>query len=118
MSTITVGDISISFGRDMILVLKDSFYLPSIRNNLILVSKLIDNGYSIYFSNLVVIKLNKCFICSGTLMNGPYIINYISPTQQLNELNNTIALPCNRKQPSKLNQMYLWHLLLGHINLK
>ena len=103
MSTVIVEDISISFGRDRILVLKDSLYVPSIRRNLISVFRLIVNGYSIYFNNSVVIKLNKYFICSGTLVNGHYIINHISPTQQLNELNNTNALPCKRKQPSKLN---------------
>ena len=117
MSTVG-GDISISFGRDRILVLKDSLYVPSIRRNLISVSRLVDNGYSIYFSNSIVIKLNKRFICSGTLVDGLYIINHISPTQQLNELNNTNALLCMRNQHSKLNQSYLWHLLLGHINLR
>jgi hypothetical protein len=36
---------------------------------------------------------------------------------QLNELNNTNRLPYKRKEPSKLNQTYLWHLRLCHINL-
>ena len=118
VSIVLVGDISISFGRDRILVLKDSLYVPSIRRNLISISRLVDNGYSVYFSNSVVIKLNKYFICSGTLVDGLYVINHISHTQQLNELNNTNALPCKRKQPSELNQTYLWHLRLGHINLR
>ena len=89
MSAVAVGDVSISFGRDRILVLKDSLYVPSIRRNLILVSRLVDNGYSVYFSNSVVIKLNKHFICSGTLVDGLYIVNHISPALQLNEMNNT-----------------------------
>ena len=104
MSAVVVWDISISFGRDRILVLKDSLYVLSIRKNLISVSKLADNGYSIYFSNSVVIKLNKYFICSDILVVGLYIINHISPTLQLNELNNTNALPCKRKQPLKLTK--------------
>ena len=48
---------------------------------MISVPRLVDNGYSIYFSNSVVIKLNKCFIYFGTLIDGIYIINYISPTK-------------------------------------
>ena len=118
VSTVAVGDISISLGRNKILLLKDSLYIPSIRRNLISVSRLVDNGYSIYFSNSVVIKLNKYFIYSGTLVDGLYIINHISPTQQLNELNNTNELPCKRKQSSELNQTYLGHLRLSHINLR
>ena len=79
VSAVAVGDVSISFGRNSILVLKDSLYIPSIRRNLISVSRLVDNGYSVYFSNSVVIKLNKRFICSGTLVDGLYVVNYISP---------------------------------------
>ena len=103
VSAVAVGDISISFSRDRILVLKDSLYVPSIRRNLISVSRLVDNGYSVYFSNSVVIKLNKRFICSGTLVDGLYIVNHISPALQLNEMNNTNTLPCKRKQPSEFN---------------
>ena len=65
----------------------------------------------------MVIKLNKNFICSGSLVDDLYIINPTFPTVQLNELNNTNNLPHKRKKPSKLNQTYLWHLRLGHINL-
>ena len=79
MSAVAVGDISISLGGDRILVLKDSLYVLSIRKNLISVSRLVDNGYSVYFSDSVVIKLNKRFICSGTLVDGLYIVHHISP---------------------------------------
>ena len=33
------------------------------------------------------------------------------------EINNTSSNSNKRKQPSKINQTYLWHLRLGHINL-
>ena len=78
VSAIAITDISISFSRDRILALKDSLYVPFIKKNLILVSILVDNGYSIYFINYVVIQLNKCFIYSGILVDGLYIINHIS----------------------------------------
>ena len=44
-------------------------YLP-LEGICFLVSRLVDNGYSIYFSNSVPIKLNKYFIYFGTLMDG------------------------------------------------
>ena len=37
---------------------------------------------------------------------------------QLNELNSTNSLPIKRKEPSEMNQMYIWHLRLGYIILK
>ena len=51
-------------------------------------------------------------------MDNLYIINHISPILKLNELNNTNSLPFKRNEPSKINQMLLWHLHLGHINLR
>ena len=47
-----------------------------------------------------------------------YIINHISFTLELNELNNTNSIPYKRKEPSKMNQMYHWNLRPSHINLK
>ncbi|WP_441294470.1 hypothetical protein, partial [Escherichia coli] len=49
------------------LILRDCLYVPTIRRNLVSVSKLIKDGYLVYFSDSVVIKLNKRFICSGSL---------------------------------------------------
>ncbi|KAL8134578.1 hypothetical protein AgCh_009559 [Apium graveolens] len=64
----------------------------------------------------------KCFRCkqSGTLQDNLYIINPSQPALQLQfrELNNTSSNSTKRKEPSSLNQTYLWHLRLGHINLR
>ena len=117
VAAVAVGNVFLNFSNDRSLILRDCLYVPSIRRNLVSVSKLFKDGYSVYFSNSVVIKLNKHFVCSGSLVDDLYIINPMFPTVQLNELNNTNNLPCKRKEPSKLNQTYLWHLRLGHINL-
>ena len=85
---------------------------------MISVSSLVKDGYSVLFNDYVIINLNKRFICSSTLMDNLYIINHVSPSLQKNELNNTSVLPCKIKEPSQMNQTYLWHLRLGHINLK
>ena len=118
VATIIVGDYYLNFGRDRYLLLKYCLYVPSIRRNLISVSSLVKVGYSVLFHDYVIIKLNKTFIYSGTLMDNLYIINPICPSLQQNELNNTNVLPCKRKEPSQMNRTYLWHLHLGHINLK
>ena len=85
---VAVGDYYLNFGRDRCLLLKDYLYVPSIRRNLISVSSLVKDGYLVLFIDYVIIKLNKRFIYSGTLIDNLYIINHVSPSIQQNELNN------------------------------
>ena len=80
MVAVSVGDYDLSFGRDRYLLLKDCLYLPSNRRNLISVSSLVKDGYSVLFNDYVIIKLNKRFIYFGTLMDNLYIINLVSPS--------------------------------------
>ena len=60
-------------------------------------SNLVHFGYSVYFDNSVIIRHNKYFICSGSLVNNLYIINLISPMLQLSEMNNTNSSSSKRK---------------------
>ena len=80
VAAVAVGDYYLNFGRDKYLSLKDYLYVPSIRRNLISVSSLVKDGYSVLFNDFVIIKLNKRFICSSTLMDNLYIINLVSPS--------------------------------------
>ena len=84
MATVAVEDYYLNFVRDGYLLLKDCLYVPSIRRSLVLVSGLVKDGYSILFNDYVIIKLNKRFIYSGTLMDNLYIINPVSPSLQQN----------------------------------
>ena len=107
VATVAVGDVYLQFSQDRILVIKDCLYVPSIRRNLIYVSRLVENKYFIHFNDKsVIIRKNRQFICSGTLVNDLYIINPDLSTLQLNELNSTNSLPIKRKEPSKMNQTY------------
>ncbi|KAL8091512.1 hypothetical protein AgCh_033945 [Apium graveolens] len=120
VAVVAVGVIHLSFGSDRILVLNNCLYVPSFRRNLILVSKLALDGYNVCLDRNVSIMMNKRIICSGTLQDNLYIINPSQPALQLQfrELNNTSSNSTKRKEPSSLNQTYLWHLRLGHINLR
>ena len=115
---VAVGDVCLSFSRNKTMVLKNCLYVPTFRKNLISVSMLIKDGYSVSFDDKVVIKKNKHFICSGALVSNLYIINPIEPTVKPMEINNTSPNSNKRKEPSQMNQTYLWHLRLGHINLR
>ncbi|KAL8125384.1 hypothetical protein AgCh_012900 [Apium graveolens] len=120
VAVVAVRVIHLSFGSDRILVLNNCLYVPSFRRNLISVSKLALDGYNVCLDRNVSIMMNKRIICSGTLQDNLYIINPSQPTLQLQfrELNNTSSNSTKRKEPSSLNQTYLWYLRLGHINLR
>ncbi|KAH6785263.1 hypothetical protein C2S51_037718 [Perilla frutescens var. frutescens] len=118
VAAVAVGDVVLPFSSDRTLVLKDCLYVPGFRRNLISVSKLIMDGYSVSFDNKVVIFSGKHFICSGTLDGHLYFLKPTENTTQRQLLNTSIINPNKRKEPSELNQTYLWHLRLGHINLK
>lgn len=118
VAAVAVGDVYLSFGRNKTLVLRNCLYVPSFRKNLISVSKLFKDGYSVSFDNKVIIRKNKHFICSGTLVGNLYLISLTPSTMQSMEINNTSSNSNKRKEPSQINQTYLWHLRLGHINLR
>ena len=82
------------------------------RKNLILVSKLCNDSYSASFNKTYVsiMKENEV-VTSGTLMNNLYHINCV--VIQVDNVEKSLK----RKQLS-INQTQLWHLRLGHINLK
>ena len=82
VAAVVVGDYYLNFCRDRYLLLKDCLYVPSIRRNLISVSSLVKDGYSVLFNDYVIINLNKSFICYSTLVDNLYIINPISPSLQ------------------------------------
>ena len=85
VAAVVVENVLLNFSSDRSLILRDCLYVPSIRRNLVSVSNLIKDGYLVYFSDSVVIKQNKCFICSGSLVDNLHVINPIISMIQLNE---------------------------------
>ena len=111
ISVIAVGDLSLSFSNNSLLVLHDLFVPDSI-NNLISVSKLCNDSYSVSFNKIYVsnMKENEVVTC-GTLVNNLYHIDCV--VIQVDNVEKSLK----RKEPS-INQTRLWHLRLCHINLK
>ena len=113
---VLVGVFTLCFANNK-LILSDTFYVLSLRQNLILVSSLVNKSYSVNFGIEVVIKMNDTFIYSGMVTNGLYLI---APT--IYEIHDTeIINKTNRpklkiKSPSS-NPTKLWHLRLCHINI-
>jgi len=87
VSAVAVRDLELSFDSNKALILKDYLYLPSIRRNIVSMSNLVRFEYFVYFTDSVVIRHNKSFICSGPLVDNIYIINHVSFMLQLSEKN-------------------------------
>ena len=98
LSVIAVGNFTIHLGADRCLILKDCLYVLGMRRNLVSVSSLVKDGYSVCFDDRVVICFNKHFIYSSTLVDNLYIIKPINYDNR--EMNNSIILPHKRKEPS------------------
>ncbi|XP_028051930.1 uncharacterized protein LOC114256474 isoform X3 [Camellia sinensis] len=117
VAAVSIGTFYLELSFNRTLVLEDCLFVPNICGNLIFVSKLISLGYCFFFSSKVVIKHNNKFVDSGILIDGLY---FISPID--NSINcvrydtSTSMLPLKRKRD--VNQTYMWHSKLGHINLE
>lgn len=116
VATVSIGTFYLELFFNRTLVLEDFLFVPEIHRNLS-VSKLIYSGYSLSFSSKVVIKHNNKFVIFGNLIDGLYFIspvgNFINCVENDTSTN---VLPLKRKRD--VNQAYMWHLKLGHINLE
>ena len=117
VAAVAVGDVYLRFSSDRFLILKNVLLIPSFRRNLISVSKLSYDGYSISFNDNCVIKKDGSYICRGIMENNLYTITSTQFNQRKSELNATSKISKKRKEPStSMNETYLWHLRLGHAN--
>ena len=118
VSASTVGQIKLYVENNKFLFLNNVYFVPGFTRNLISVSRLYEQCYSVSFDNKsVVISRNGLNICSGFIENELYVIRH-----NFNSLLNVemfkVALPKTKKQKvSHTDNTYLWHLRLGHINL-
>ena len=118
ISAKAVGVARLNF-RNKFLVLNNVFFIPGFRRNLISVSMLHEQLFSISFiNNEIVISRNGLDICHAKPENGLYVLR---PTER--SLNNLELFKVEhpksnkRKKVSHSDNTYLWHLKLGHINL-
>ena len=118
VSTKAVGVTRLNF-RNKFHVLNNVFFIPGFRRNLIYVSMLHEQLFSISFiNNEIVISGNGLDIYHAKPENGLYVLR---PTER--SLNNSelfkVEHPKSKKRQkfSHSDNTGLWHLRLGHINL-
>ena len=118
VSTKAVGVAHLNF-RNKFLVLNNVFFIPRFRRNLIYVSMLHEQLFSIYFiNNEIFISRNGLDICHAKPGNGMYVLRPNERSLNNSELFKVEHPRSNKRQKvSHSDNAYLWHLRLGHINL-
>src|SRR5215813_7771683 len=118
VSVRAVGVSRLEFLNKSYLNLNNVLYIPSFRRNLISVSKLLDDGYSISFNNnLVIISRNRLTIYTGNSENNLYVLRPLTHSTLLNTEMFKVEKPKTKRQRISQDDTYLWHLRLGHISL-
>ena len=85
VSARAVGVSSLNFINNSYLNLNNVLFILGFRRNLISVSKLLDDGYSVSFnSNLVIIGINGLTICTRNLENNLYVLRPLKHRSLLN----------------------------------
>lgn len=105
--------------RNKFLVLNNVFFIPGYRRNLIFISMLHEQLFNISFiNNEIVISRNGLGICHAKPENELYVLMPTERTLNNLELFKVEHYKSNKRQKVPYSDnMYLWHLKLGHINL-
>ena len=95
------------------------FFIPSFRRNLISISMLHEQLFSIFFiNNEIVISRNGLDIFHAKPENGLYVLRPTERSLNNSELFKVEHPKSNKRQKVSHNDnTYLWHLRLCHINL-
>ena len=117
VSTIAVGAVRLEFGNKF-LVLNNVYCIPRFRRNLISVSKLYEQLFTVSFdNNQIVISRNGLNICHANNENELYIVRPNKRTLLNTELFRVEHPKPKKKKILDNDDTYLWHLRLGHISL-
>ena len=99
-----------------VLILVECLYVPNVRKNLISVTYLGKHRYCVILKDNIVIKKGKVFICSGNIVDSLYILTHDKHKLYNFELDNDSHVKSSKRKFHSINDAYLWHLRLGHIN--
>jgi hypothetical protein len=107
-----IGVVNLSLASSGVLVLDDVVYVPSLRHNLISVSKLDYSGFVFHFSNKrFFFYSGSCEIAFGTLCDGLYKLDL---DLNYHFSHNVVATIGSKRVNDEFSSM-LWYRHLGHI---
>ncbi|CAL9011160.1 unnamed protein product [Prunus brigantina] len=110
-----IGLARIELESGFVLELVDVVYIPSMKRNLISVSKLVKSNLQFEFdkSGFSIFR-NKVMIGNGFLDDGMFRLNCKKPKPSISNLN--INLISTKRKADKEESYKLWHKRLGHVS--
>ena len=114
-----MGDLSLELVDGFVLKLSDVLYVPSLRRNLISVSRLDDDGYDCHFGNgkCQIVYNNKC-VSLTSRQDKLYLLSFYDNVNAVSTENENVSSSMNatnkRKRVHDISSK-LWHCHLGHI---
>ena len=117
VSATAVGEARLNF-ENKYLVLNKVYFIPGFRRNLISISVLHEQLFSVsFYNNMIVISRNGFEICYAKPENGLYLLRPDTRLINNSELFKVAHPKPKRQKVSPSDDTYLWHLRLSHINL-
>ena len=114
VAALAVGTYEIALPSGLILNLNNCYYVPVMSRNIISVSVLDNDGFNfIIKNNNFSIYYQDLYYADAYLSNGLYLLNLDeSDVKSVYNINNKLF------KSNDLNQTFIWHCRLGHINEK
>ncbi|RYE04781.1 MAG: hypothetical protein EOP33_08580, partial [Rickettsiaceae bacterium] len=114
-----LGIVRLRFGNKY-LILDSVYFIPGFCRNLISVSELLKQKFSLSVNEKTMsVSLDGRLICDALLYNGLYVLTPENKCSFNAEMFKVAKPTSNKKiKLSSDEQTYLWHLRLGHINIK
>lgn len=109
-----VGTYELTLPSGLLLLLNNCYYVPALSRNIISVSCLDNEGFTFLIKNKKCsIQYEDMLYCTADSYDGLYILNLEKPNND-----NIYNINNKKSKPNDINQTYLWHCRLGHINEK
>ncbi|GKC83101.1 retrotransposon protein, putative, ty1-copia subclass, partial [Tanacetum coccineum] len=99
----------------LVICLDNCHYVPTITRGVVLVSRLVNNGFTQCFTDYrISVSKNDVLYFNAISSNGIYEIDMINRVPNVN----SIYTVSNKRAKHNLDSTYLWHCRLAHISKK
>ncbi|GJW04263.1 retrotransposon protein, putative, ty1-copia subclass [Tanacetum coccineum] len=110
-----IGNFDLILPSSLIIVLYNCHFTPTITRGIVLISRLVENGYiNIFTTYGISISKDNVFYFNAIPHEGIYEIDMLNLYPNVSSTFNV----SNKRVKYSLDSSYLWHCRLGHINKK
>ncbi|GJY08633.1 zf-CCHC domain-containing protein [Tanacetum coccineum] len=110
-----IGSFDLVLPNGLIIVLDNCRYAPTITRGVVLVSRLVDNGFVPCFTDYgILVSKNNVLYFNAIPRDGIYEVDMLNLVSN----DNSIYIVSNKRSKHILDSTYLWHCRLAHIRCR